>query len=150
MKNRALKIRNCFLRYLSFIVDLLIVSLISIVLQIVLMLIFHLSISQNIGYQYGIIFLLYIAYSVILESSTMQSTLGKKVLGFTVIDQNKNQVSFMKSLVRNFSKVISVLPVFMGCMTALFLKNEQAVHDLIANTYVQRKSIIEQIISGWG
>ncbi len=81
-------------------------------------------------------FLIWIIYSTFLESSVLQGTLGKKVMGLKVIDIHGNKITLLKSIVRNLSKIISYLPVSLGFIWAAFSKEKKAWHDSIAKTYV--------------
>ncbi len=84
----------------------------------------------------SIISLLYFAG---LESSTNQATFGKMFLGIKVIDQTGNQISFARAAVRYFSKILSDITFCIGYIMIIFTNKKQALHDMIANTYVIQK-----------
>lgn len=44
----------------------------------------------------------FILYCSLLEASKLQGTLGKKIFGIKVVDDQKHRISFAKSLIRNF------------------------------------------------
>jgi len=82
-------------------------------------------------------------YYAILESSKYQATIGKKVLNIIVVDNYNNRITFAKASARYWSKILSSI-LLIGFLMAGFTKEKQALHDLIAGTYVINKnSIIE-------
>ena len=73
-----------------------------------------------------------------LESSHLQASLGKLALGIKVVDQQGARLDFLYCLVRNMSKFLSSLIFMLGYLMAAVTKNKQALHDLIAGSYVIR------------
>jgi len=74
-------------------------------------------------------------YFALQESSPLQATLGKRLLGIYVTDSNGERLTFIRATIRYFSKYLS--SVFMiGFIMAAFTKNKQGLHDLIADTLV--------------
>lgn len=83
-------------------------------------------------------------YYAILESSKIRGTVGKMALELEVVDENNNTISFWRATGRYFSKFISALVLLLGFVLAGFTEKKQALHDLIANTYViKKRKIIE-------
>jgi uncharacterized RDD family membrane protein YckC len=79
-------------------------------------------------------------YFALFESSSWQATPGKKVLNIFVTDINGTQVSFGRASGRYFSKFISsLIPLGIGYVLAGLTERKQALHDMIANTYVLRR-----------
>jgi|TARA_B110000046_G_scaffold44845_1_gene49844 uncharacterized RDD family membrane protein YckC len=77
-------------------------------------------------------------YFSLLESSHLQASLGKLALGIKVVDQHGARLDFLYCLVRNLSKFLSSLIFMLGYLMAAVTKNKQALHDLIAGSYVVR------------
>ena len=75
-------------------------------------------------------------YYALLESSSWQGTVGKKVLGIRVVDLNGNRISFGKATGRYFAKMISSLICGIGFIMAAFTERKQGLHDMIAGTLV--------------
>ncbi|MNI43943.1 RDD family protein [compost metagenome] len=75
-------------------------------------------------------------YYTIMESSKYQGTLGKKLMRVTVVDRNGNKISFGRANARYWGRILSALLFGVGYFMAIFTKNKQALHDLIASTYV--------------
>jgi len=71
-----------------------------------------------------------------MESSESQATLGKRAVSIKVTDMNGNRISFGRATGRDFAKIISGLPLFIGFMMAGWTSKKQALHDMIAETLV--------------
>ncbi len=78
-------------------------------------------------------------YTVWLESSAWQATLGKKLMGLRVVDLNGQRITFWKSTSRNFNKSISSLILGIGYLMPLWTKKRQALHDRMARCLVIKK-----------
>jgi uncharacterized RDD family membrane protein YckC len=75
-------------------------------------------------------------YSALLESSSWQGTVGKKVLGIRVTDMDGNRIGFGRATGRHFAKLLSQLICLIGFIMAAFTERRQALHDMIAGTLV--------------
>ncbi|MCH8880806.1 MAG: RDD family protein [Planctomycetes bacterium] len=75
-------------------------------------------------------------YTVWLESSVWQATLGKKILGLRVVDLDGQRITFWKSASRNFNKSISTLILGIGYLMPLWTAKRQALHDRMARCLV--------------
>ena len=75
-------------------------------------------------------------YGSLLESSSWQGTIGKKVVGLRVTDLNGNRISFGKATGRHFGKILSSLICLVGFIMAAFTEKRQALHDQLAGTLV--------------
>jgi len=74
-------------------------------------------------------------YNSLLISSSLQATLGKKILSIKVLTLEMQQLSFTQASVRYIYSVISyifILPLFM----IFFSKKRQTLHDYLASTVV--------------
>lgn len=78
-------------------------------------------------------------YSALMESSPLQATLGKLVLGIRVTGADGKRLSFANALARAGLKIVSVMLVFTGCIIAAFTKKRQALHDFPTGSLVVRK-----------
>jgi uncharacterized RDD family membrane protein YckC len=76
-----------------------------------------------------------LSYFSFMESNG-GATFGKIVLGIKVLGSNGEPVGFLKSLARNFSKIISTLILMIGFIMAGFTKKKQGLHDIISNCIV--------------
>lgn len=80
--------------------------------------------------------LLYFAW---FESSSLQATPGKLVLGLIVTDLYGERLSFRRALGRNSAKCFSYLTCYMGFILAAFTERKQALHDMMSLAMVIRK-----------
>lgn len=84
-------------------------------------------------------FLLVWPYFAILESSRLQGTLGKFVVGLQVTNKKGERASFIRANWRYFVKLFSYL-TGVGFLMAAVTKRKQALHDVLAGTLVIRTS----------
>jgi len=88
------------------------------------------------------IFVVKLLYGSYVESSIAQATIGKKLLNIKVTDLEGSQVSFGRSLIRNFSKILSVIPFFFGYLYSFLNKKNQCWHDIAADSLVIKDRLI--------
>lgn len=77
-------------------------------------------------------------YFAIMHCSAWGATVGKRMLGLYVVDQEGHRLSFLQASLRFLGKLLSVFTFFIGFLVALVHPRRQALHDLIAKTYVKR------------
>lgn len=76
------------------------------------------------------------AYFVYTTSKWGQ-TLGKKAMGIKVVMKDTQLTpSFKSSLIREFSKLISLIPIYLGFLWMLWDSQKQTWHDKFAKTVV--------------
>ena len=75
-------------------------------------------------------------YCAWFESSKYQATVGKMALGIKVVDKNGERISFGRATGRFFAKIISYFSLYFGCFMAGFTTYRQALHDIMASTFV--------------
>lgn len=80
----------------------------------------------------------YWLYFAIMHSSPWGATVGKRILGLYVVDEEGHRLNFWQATIRFFGKLISSVVLFVGFLVALIHPRRQALHDLIAKTYVMR------------
>jgi len=81
-------------------------------------------------------------YGSFAEASAKQATIGKKLINIKVTDLDGSRISIGRSLIRNFSKILSVIPVFFGYLYSFLNKKNQCWHDVAANTLVIKDRLI--------
>lgn len=79
-------------------------------------------------------------YYALMESSEKQATLGKLAIGIKVTDLQCNRISFAQATGRHFAKIISSIILLVGYFMAGFTEKKQALHDIIANCLVIKKT----------
>lgn len=86
----------------------------------------------------GLSFVLNWLYFAVLESSSMQGTLGKKALGMIVTDLDGGRIGFGRATGRYFAKILSAVILMIGFVMVAFTARKQGLHDLIAGTLVHK------------
>ncbi|WEJ62069.1 RDD family protein [Thiomicrorhabdus lithotrophica] len=74
-----------------------------------------------------------------MESSSKQATFGKLALGMKVTRLNGEPISFLRASARFFSKILSVLLLFIGFIMIAFTEKKQGLHDMIAGVVIVNK-----------
>jgi hypothetical protein len=74
-----------------------------------------------------------------MQASKLQATFGKALLGLRVTGYQGNRISFLRSLGRELAKILSSAVLMVGYIMAAFTARKQALHDLVASTYVVRE-----------
>jgi uncharacterized RDD family membrane protein YckC len=75
-------------------------------------------------------------YFELQESSAKQATLGKLALGIKVTDSYGRRIGFGRATGRFFGKLLSGLILAIGFMLAGWTEKKQALHDMLAGTFV--------------
>ena len=83
--------------------------------------------------------ILYWLYYALSQSSSWQATLGKRAVGIIVTNQHGEQLSFTTASLRYLGRIISGMTMLIGYIIAGFTEKKQALHDMIASTYVVYK-----------
>ena len=78
-------------------------------------------------------------YFTLFESSRLQATPGKLVVGIEVVDLNGRRIGFGRANGRYWSKLISGIIFLVGYLMAAFTEQKQALHDIIAGCLVVDK-----------
>ena len=80
-------------------------------------------------------------YSVWLESSVWQATIGKKLLRLKVVDLRGERIRFWRSFSRNAAKSCSALILGVGYLMPLWTQKRQALHDRMVGCVVVRAAL---------
>jgi len=135
-----------WLRFAAYLIDTLVLGLVFVPVGIIIGVIMAASGNDetsepmqlvNMGINVGSIFAGWL-YSSLLESSSWQGTVGKKLIGLRVTDLNGYRISFGKATGRYFGKVLSSMICLVGFIMVAFTEKQQALHDLLAGTLVVR------------
>lgn len=78
-------------------------------------------------------------YCPVMESSSVQATLGKMAVGIIVTDLSGNQIDFEQATKRHSSKLLSYLLVFIGFLMGGFTQKKRTLHDRLSGCLVIRK-----------
>lgn len=94
------------------------------------------DISESWGPAQLLILMGYWLYFALMHSSAWGATVGKRAMGLYVADAEGHRLSFIQATLRFLGKLVSVFTLFIGFLVALFHPQHQALHDIIAKTYV--------------
>jgi uncharacterized RDD family membrane protein YckC len=81
-------------------------------------------------------------YASIAEASIKQATIGKRLMDIKVGDLFGNRLDIGTSILRNFAKILSTLPLFIGYLYCFLNKKQQCLHDVLANTLVVKQRLL--------
>lgn len=93
------------------------------------------AIAAMIGF-YGVPYIGYIFYCVLMESSRHQATLGKMALGIVVTDLEGRRISAGRAFGRLVGSLLNNLTLTIGWMMAGWTERKQGLHDMVAGTLV--------------
>ncbi len=88
------------------------------------------------NYDYLFITGIYFFYNILFEISPWSATPGKKWVKIRVASNDEKPLSFIQAVIRNFSKIISLLLLFGGFIAIIFTPKKKALHDYIGGTLV--------------
>jgi uncharacterized RDD family membrane protein YckC len=89
-----------------------------------------------LGCHVALFLLLYLPYTIIIESSPIRATVGKLALGLRVTRSGGEKAAASVLIVRNLAKIISIFSFFIGFLMVGWTKQKQALHDKIAGTMI--------------
>ena len=75
-------------------------------------------------------------YFAAMESSGLQATVGKKLLGLRVTGRQGNRLGFWRASARYGGKLLSVISLGAGFAMIFFTEEKQAFHDYVAGSVV--------------
>lgn len=75
-------------------------------------------------------------YHGLMESSSWQATLGKRLLKLKVTDLDGHRISFGKATGRYFGQILSGMICGIGFIMVAFTEKKQGLHDMLAGTLV--------------
>ncbi len=143
-------------RFLALLVDLMAIHVVSIIIGIVSQLVYPIGGEDMAGALYGLAsFVVTIGYSMFLEWFWRGQTIGKRMLGLRVMDENGLHLTGQQIIIRNLLRFIDMLPAIymVGGIACLASSKSQRLGDMVANTVVIRTPQItepdlEQIMGG--
>jgi uncharacterized RDD family membrane protein YckC len=78
-------------------------------------------------------------YRAGMESSTLQGTVGKRIMGLAVVNRSGRRPSIARASLRFLVELVSMALLGLGFLIALTNRRRQALHDLMAGTLVVRR-----------
>ena len=159
MENQETQYAGFWLRFIAYIIDAFIISFVEFLMVLPLLatlgfnagldklngiddmdwdILMPILISAGAGF-YLTAFLTTWLYYALMESGSRQATVGKLALNLKVTDTTGDRISFATASLRFFGKILSNAIFMIGYIMAGFTQKKQALHDIIANTYVVKK-----------
>ena len=89
-------------------------------------------------------------YYALMESSSHQATLGKLAVGIKVTDQSGERIGFGQATGRYFSHILTAISFGVGYAMVVFTSRRQALHDMVARTYVVRREFPAEEVAAYG
>lgn len=86
-------------------------------------------------------------YFALMESSSMQATVGKLAVGVVVTDLEGNRISFGRATGRYFAKILSGIVLLIGYIMVAFTERKQGLHDMVAGTLVWKTRDPRSLVS---
>src|SRR5262245_35840501 len=80
-------------------------------------------------------------YWPVLHASRLRGTFGKAILGLHVTRFDGRRISIFRAIWREIAKIFSSAVFMLGYIIAAFMPRKQALHDLMAATYVAREGV---------
>ncbi|MFY0516585.1 RDD family protein [Lysinibacillus sp. UGB7] len=77
-----------------------------------------------------------LAYMILMPASKYQGTVGKKLMGIKIVDEDGGRISVSKSVLRYLGMIVSGLTFYIGYIMIAFHPQKRALHDIIGGTYV--------------
>ena len=80
-----------------------------------------------------------LSYWLLMESSALQGTVGKLLVGIKVATADGSRITLIAAFGRYFGKIISWMVVGGGHLSAAWDPDSQALHDKVAGSYVLKR-----------
>ena len=97
------------------------------------------EVVNNLMNHYLYFYLAWWLYFALMETSSLQGTLGKKLLGIKVVDEQGQGIGFFRATLRHFSAILSSIILSIGYLMSAFTKRKQTLHDMVASCLVVNK-----------
>ncbi len=160
MENEPIEYAGFWIRFVAYVIDSIIISFLEFLIVLPILGLFGVKIielstirdleyadpdlyvpifvSAIIGLSLSVLLITWFYYAL-LQSGARQATVGKMALRLKVTDVNGERLTFARASLRYFSKILSGLFMMLGYIMVGFTEKKQALHDIIANTYVVRQ-----------
>jgi len=131
--NEQPKFSGMWRRLGAYMIDFILIFILFCLLLFVFSFKFYLALLIVFSFNFSVLGWLYFA---LLESSSLQATIGKWLLQIKVVDEQGNRLSFKRASLRFFSKWLSAMTLWIGFIMIAFSRKKQALHDKVVSTYV--------------
>lgn len=157
----VIKYAGFWRRFVGWLIDILIIVIVSYWVLKVINLVFPTSVSASSEFSSSSIlssllfvvmvealvnFIIVVLYYTLFEASSMQATVGKYVVGIKITDLGGSKISYGRAFVRRIYSLVSIITLAIGYIVAGFTSRKQTFHDMLAKTVVvvnkPRKGIV--------
>jgi uncharacterized RDD family membrane protein YckC len=100
----------------------------------------HEQVFSQLGSQFPLIVVsmgvVWVLYYSIMESSPLQATVGKMIMGMRVKTIEGKRLSILQGIIRQLSWYLSALPFGIGLAMVGWTQKKQGLHDILVKTVV--------------
>ncbi|MGD6818285.1 RDD family protein [Metabacillus sp. 113a] len=75
-------------------------------------------------------------YVIFMPTTKWQGTIGKKLLGLKIVNENGGRLTPGAAILRYVGQIISAIILYIGFIMAGFTDRKRALHDMLARSYV--------------
>jgi uncharacterized RDD family membrane protein YckC len=93
-------------------------------------------VARLAGFSHGNLLVLWLFFEAAMVSEWEGYTIGKKMNGIKIMDDQGNPVNFSKAFIRSLAKVVSTLVFLLGDLWMLWDKDSRTWHDKLSRTVV--------------
>lgn len=142
------RLAGFWIRFLAFMIDGIILSVISIGIFIPVMGVIMASIPPGpleetlsgvhfagFGVAYLVVLGMQAAYFVLQHASKHKATLGMRLCGIQVVNYDYKQLSKKQAFIRYLGYILSGMTFYIGFLMIAFTRKKQGLHDMVAKTY---------------
>lgn len=101
------------------------------------------NLAFNYVVPYAGAFMFGFLYYPLFNSSPLQATPGKAIMGIAVLSEEGNTISLKAAIIRHATSLLSALFLCIGYFMNLFTAKRQTLHDMVAQTVVVYKQAPE-------
>lgn len=91
------------------------------------------GININFSLLGAIIFVMYFTF---FDFSSLRGSIGKRMVGISVVSNNRIKLKFHESLIRAVFKLVSCACFFIGFLPVFFSHDKKALHDKLVGSIV--------------
>lgn len=94
------------------------------------------GVVRDMYFAIGSGFIIAFIYFPFFESSALEATPGKALLGLSVVSESGARLTFRAAVIRFFCKYLSIVTIYIGYFMQLFTQKRQTLHDLFSESVV--------------
>ena len=125
-------------RFLAWAIDVALLVAILMIARIAAGIVGIVDVGIAVGFQLAFNFLVLTAYPIVLEWFWRGRTVGKRMMGLRVVDEQGFKLRFEQVVLRNLLRIVDRLPLFylVGGLSCILTRRNQRLGDIAAGTIV--------------